>query len=310
VPVAQLDLTANPPGPGGLQPARDVPCRFDVTVVGGATPKFECALQDGTTAKVRYGRGNPEIPAELAATRLMSAIGFPTDRLYAVRSVACEGCPRFPFTALRCYRQIHLEWACMPFRGERQVRSFAPAVVELRHPAAKIETFDDEGWAWYELDRIDPAAGAPREHVDALRLMAIFLAHWDNKAANQRLVCESGPAEGPAPCARPLAIVQDLGGSFGPFKADLERWTSLPVWSDPRACAVSMEHLPFEGGTFGPRRVGERGRRMLADLLSQFSRRQVRDLFSAAGFENVDGWTRAFEARVRQIRDAGPCPET
>jgi hypothetical protein len=279
-----------------------------VSVVGGATPKFECTLPDGTQVKVRYGRTNPEIPAEIAATRLMSAIGFPTDRLYAVRSVACEGCPQYPFTALRCYRRVHLEWACMPFRSEGHVRSFSPVVVEVRHPGDKIESFEDEGWGWYELAQIDSRAGAPRAHVDALRLMAVFLAHWDNKGANQRLVCESGAADGRR-CARPLALVQDLGGSFGPFKADLARWSSLPVWSDARACAVSMEHLPFEGGTFPESRIGEAGRQMVADLLGQLSEQQIRGLFRAAGFSDVDGWTRAFKGRVEQVRAAGPCPE-
>ena len=309
VPVSKADLTANPPGPDYLDAARDVPCRFKVTRVGGRTPKFECTLPSGEEAKVRYGRDNPEIPAELAATRLMSALGFPTDRLFAVRSVQCEGCPRFPFFALRCYRRLHAEWACMPFRNERRVRAFAPALVELRHPGGKIESREDEGWSWYELDQVAQAsAGAPRAHLDALRLMAVFLAHWDNKGENQRLVCEDAPRRSDGSCSRPLAMVQDLGGSFGPFKVDLKRWSAAPVWADARACAVSMESMPFEGGTFPPARIGEGGRRMVAGLLSELSARQIHDLFAAAGFRDVEGWVRAFRSRVNQIRAAGPCP--
>jgi hypothetical protein len=309
VPIEQADLTVNPPGPNALAPDRDVPCRFKVSVVGGATPKFECVLPGGEEVKVRYGHSNPEIPAEIAATRLLSALGFPTDRLYAVRSVGCSGCPRYPFPALRCYRRLHLEWACMPFRNDSAVRSFSPVVVELRHPGIRIESFPDEGWAWYELDQIDSRVGAPRAHVDALRLMAVFLAHWDNKAANQRLVCEAGATREDGTCARPVALVQDLGGSFGPFKSDLARWPTAPMWSDARACMVTMEGMPFKGGTFPSRRISESGRRMAADLLSQLSRGQVRGLFAAAGFRDVDGWVRAFESRVGRVRDAGPCPE-
>ena len=53
-----------------------------------------------------------------------------------------------------------------------------------------IEAFEDQGWAWFELDRIDAArGGAPEPKIDALRLLAVLLAHWDNKGANQRLIC-------------------------------------------------------------------------------------------------------------------------
>ena len=54
--------------------------------------------------------------------------------------------------------------------------------------------------------------------------MAVLLAHWDNKAENQRLVCPPG-AEGPeGTCSKPLAIMQDLGATFGPVKVDLNNW--------------------------------------------------------------------------------------
>ena len=34
---------------------------------------------------------------------------------------------------------------------------------------------------------------APRAEVDAFRILAAFLAHWDNKSQNQRLVPISPP---------------------------------------------------------------------------------------------------------------------
>ena len=47
----------------------------------------------------------------------------------------------------------------------------------------------------------EAAGGAPRAHRDALKLLAVFIQHTDNKAAQQRLVCVSddeGEAEAPA----------------------------------------------------------------------------------------------------------------
>ena len=105
-------------------------------------------------------------------------------------------------------------------------------------PARAIETEALEGWAFHELDQIDEAkGGAPRAHVDALRLMAVFIAHWDNKSENQRLVCLSQQdwPEGRR-CEKPFAMLQDVGGAFGPRKVDLGGWQSAPIWGNRETC--------------------------------------------------------------------------
>ena len=45
-------------------------------------------------------------------------------------------------------------------RRSRQVQQtyFDTAVIERRLDGRKIEGTDDQGWAWYELDKIDPRA--------------------------------------------------------------------------------------------------------------------------------------------------------
>ena len=62
-----------------------------------------------------------------------------------------------------------------------------------------------QGWAWWELKDVN----APRVDLDALRLLAVFLAHWDNKADNQRLVCMEAVRD---ECARRAAIRADDPG--------------------------------------------------------------------------------------------------
>ena len=88
-----------------------------------------------------------------------------------------------------------------PARGRRACRgpsadrvvTFEHALIERPLDGDKIEATKDQGWSWYELDAIDPkAGGSTRAEVDALRLMAILLAHWDNKGANQKLLCPAG----------------------------------------------------------------------------------------------------------------------
>jgi hypothetical protein len=58
----------------------------------GRLPKFTCEVAPGDNVKVKFGSGNGEVYAEVAATRLLWALGFGADRMYPVR-VLCRGCP-------------------------------------------------------------------------------------------------------------------------------------------------------------------------------------------------------------------------
>jgi len=319
VPPARANFGTNPEGEGWIDPGAELECRFSREAVGGLTPKFNCDLADGTVVKVKYGRGNAELHAEVAATRLLAALGFPADRMYVVKNVRCAGCPRFPFSSLRCMAATGMDWPCVPGRVDfERTRSVSPAVVERRLAGRRIEAFPGQGWAWYELDTISPAeGGSTRAEVDALRLLAAFLAHWDNKAENQRLVCPAGDDLPDGGCARPLAMMQDVGGTFGPAKLDLPRWRRTPVWADPSACLVSMKGLPWGGGTFPDRRISEEGRLFLLGLLEQLAPLQLTTLFRASGVGTFDAvsaetrsasaWADVFLDKVRQIREGGPC---
>jgi hypothetical protein len=191
---------------------------------------------------------------------------------------------------------------------------FEWVAAEHRFPAPEIETDNLSGWEWRDLDQVD----APREEVDAFRLLAAFLAHWDNKSANQRLVCLDGQPGAGTTCGRPLAMIQDLGASFGPPKVNLARWRDLPVWYDRTTCTLSMRALPFEGATFADVRVSEAGRALAAQRLGAISEEQIERLFADARFpqfqtgtadeRDLRAWTQAFTSRVMQIADAR-CPK-
>ena len=316
-PVGEADLRANPPG-GAFSADEDLTCRFTKEVVGGTTPKFYCELADGELVKIKYGAGNPELPAEVAATRLLTALGFWSDQVFVVRSVKCQGCPRFPFKALRCAQSTGFESLCYAGASSDATKTFPFAVVERRLEGRIIESIEDQGWAWYELTSVDAArGGSSRAEIDALRLMAVFLAHWDNKAPNQRLVCPPDADRPDGGCDRPLAIMQDLGATFGPLKVDLHNWRSGRIWTDPKTCTVSMEHMPWGGATFPEGQISEEGRQLLLGLLTQLTDAQLRDLFEGsratvesqfnAESASIAAWVQAFKSRVEQIRDGGPC---
>jgi hypothetical protein len=309
-PVASADLAANPEGPDTFGRDEDVSCTFRLHPSAGWNPKFECALPTGEEVKVKYGHGNAEVFGEVAATRLLSALGFGADRMYVVRSVKCRGCPLHPYPKVPLLDAVG--------RDEGREVTFDVAVLERKMAGRPVRGATAVGWAWFELDQIDPAAGgSSRAEVDALRLAGVFLGHWDNKSSNQRLVClEEGPT--PDACAHSFAYLQDVGQTFGPRAVDLESWRRTPIWADPATCRVSMKDLPYQGATFGEARIGEAGRRFLGDRLRQLSHAQIVGLFAGARFplllrrpaanRDVEAWARAFEDRVGQIVDRAPCP--
>lgn len=290
----------------------DLPtCRFVSDPPSGTSAKFDCVFDGGELVKVKYGR-NPEIHAERAATRLLDMLGYPADLVTIVPRIRCYGCPRFPFLA------THLEYTLslpvLPDRSDEGYTDFEWVSVEQKFPAPAIETEGHRGWSWWELKD----SAAPRADLDALRLTAVFLAHWDNKEQNQRLVCLDGSARGPdAECARPVAMMQDLGATFGPSKVNLARWQALPVWKDRPSCRVSMAALPFEGATFPDAHISEAGRAQLASRLAAISDADVERLFREARFpefqagtadaRDLRAWVAAFRDRAEQITSAR-CP--
>jgi hypothetical protein len=317
VAATPLEPTANPDE--RFRPTDTVACRFDPEPVSGRTPKFDCTLPDGESVKVKYGAANPEVFGEVLASRLFAALGLPSDRMYVVNAVDCAGCPPDPFRALRCLsRKGQDRNSCFGKIDYSTTRRFDHAVVERAIPGRRIESDDRRGWEWNELDTIDPAAGgASRAEVDALRLLAVFLAHWDNKAENQRLLC-LGEEQDSKRCERPVAMIQDLGSTFGPNAVNLRGWRAYPVWADRNSCRVSMRALPYSGLTFRDVVISEEGRQFLIERLRRLPRSQIAALFRAARIadfdaidpasQQVDQWVSAFEEKVAAIVRHEPCP--
>ena len=125
--------------------------------------------------KVRYGDTNGEVYAQVAATRLLWALGFGANRMYPV-TVACRGCTSDP------WKQEQAD--------QTAVTAFDPATVDERMDGTTLEVKPDAGWSWKELDLVDEAAGgAPAAQRDALKLLAVLIQHGSNKRPNQRLLC-------------------------------------------------------------------------------------------------------------------------
>ena len=157
-----------------VRAGRDGELHVPDKVMSGNSPKFTCVIPPDDEVKVKFGRENGEVYAEVAATRLFWALGFPADRMYPVRVRLCR-VPSSPDTT-----------RTMPSGGPLRSR---PRSSESSK-AGRSRPSPDSGWAWPELDTVDETAGgAPRAQRDALKLLAVFVQHTDNKAAQQRLLC-------------------------------------------------------------------------------------------------------------------------
>ena len=316
--VRAMNLRTGPGGTGSFTPNELVRCTYVRRETDGQTPKFVCRLADGGEVKVKFGRDNGEVFAEVAATRLLWALGFGADHMYPVR-VDCQGCPESDGN----------DAAARP-----GVTRFDFAAIERKMPGRELEGPNGPGWSWDDLDRGNPS-GARLIQRDALKLLAVLLQHTDSKREQQRLVCLGETGRGregetrrgleaetgrgrAADCRRPFLLISDLGKTFGranafnrdaPGSVNLAAWAESPVWAGSTGCTGNLPKSLT--GTLDNPTITDAGRRFLADLLAQLSDRQLHDLFEVARFPartggaesqaDVRAWVAAFKDKVRQV---------
>jgi len=307
--VSQMDIRLGPQGKGSFEPNANVQCDYVEEPLEGNSPKFYCRVSDGTVVKVKYGSG--EVLAEVLSTRLLWALGFGADRMYPA-AVTCRGCAADPWKDRRPVDETHV---------------FNPAVIERKFPGHAIETRKIKGWAWPELNMIDPSqGGAPPEQRSALALLAVFIQHSDSKPEQQRLTClshdyvdDTGDATGQ--CARPFMLLNDVGQTFGKANylnrgnvssVNFDGWSKERIWHDQKAC---VGNLPLSRtGTLEHPKISEAGRAFLAALLTQLTDQQIRDLFDVARVDlrsrkpgsseppaTIDEWVAAFKQKRDEI---------
>ena len=305
VDVANRDLKQGPRGQGAFPFHARIACSYVEKTMTGHSPKFTCLMGEDDELKVKYGGTNGEVYGEVLATRLLWALGFGADRMYAV-DVICNGCPE-TFGGIA--------------RPDGTFR-FDPASVERKFAGRDFAGKDGSGWKWTELDLVSPkAGGATRDQVDALKLLAVFMQHTDSKPQQQRIVCRSG---GKNQCGDPFLMISDLGLTFGranwlnvdpPGSVNLKAWRETPVWKGDAGCTGNLPKS-FSGTLENPV-ISDGGRAFLARLLMQLSDRQLSDLFEGArvtyrlrepgralsGYPAISEWVDAFKAKRQQIVD-------
>jgi hypothetical protein len=318
--IHSLDLRLGPQERKSFLPEQTVRCSYVDKEMEGASPKFTCAITPEDEIKVKYGRYNAEVYGEVAATRLLWALGFGADRMYPVK-VICRGCPTRLTSGMT---------------APDDEAHFDIATVERKFPGQEVFGEKQIGWQWNELNLVDDRiGGAPKEQRDALKLFAVMLQHTDSKPEQQRLSCldeeksrdrkegKSERADELAQCAHPFMLVNDLGLTFAranefnmqPLSGvNYDRWAATPVWKGSTGCEGNLKKSLT--GTLSDPVISERGRVFLADLLTQLSDKQLHDVFEVARFNlrshdpdgdpsgptvAIDKWVAAFKDKRDQI---------
>ncbi len=307
-PVAEMDMRAGPQGKGAFEPNQAVECNYLEKKLAGTTRKFECTVGEKDVVKVRYGDENGKVQGAVIASRLLWALGFGADGLYPVR-VTCHGCSTDPWKQRDRTSGEHL---------------FDPATIERKPKGHEMNSENSGGWAWPELDQVDARqGGAPQAQRDAMKLLAVFMQHTDNKLQQERLLCLPSGHITDGGCDKPFMMMHDVGLTFGKANVfnrtsvgsvNFVEWSSAKIWKNAEGCVGDMSKSMT--GTLGDPVISEAGRVFLSGLLAQLTDAQLHDLFDVARVNlrsrrpgsseppaSVDEWVQVFKRKRAEIAD-------
>ncbi len=247
-------------------------------------------------AHPNHDRRFNEVFTELAAGRILWALGFPADHVYPVASVACVGCTGSPF-------ESNLEQNAAALTTAPNL--FPMVTVERDIPWTEIDPENDETWSWRDAARFysNGAWSAQQKlEYDAYRLaLGLFNYHNAIDVQNRVACAEFKPgASDPRVCVKPYVFVQDLGSTFGKDKflfansrGVFKDWQSQTVFKNAGSCELRATLL-------GDRRVLKAAQDVMTERANKLDRATVREIFKVARFDQMD------QDQLKRIRETDP----
>jgi hypothetical protein len=257
----------------------------------GSNPKFDVRDESGVEWKVKLGS---ESRPEIAASRLLWAVGYYTDEDYFRDSLQMRNLP------------THLH------RGQNLVGADG-TIHNLRLKRKDKGDHKIGSWSW----RKGPFSGT--REWNGLRIMMALVNNWDLKDENNAIVEQQ---------AGRVYEVSDLGASFGTSgvlltkataKGNLHSFQKSKFMTKvaPEYVDFATPSLPSIPYLFNPWQYGRRARlrwigrhinradaKWMGQLLGQLSSTQVRDAFRAAGYSPADvaAFTTTLQIRIEQLK--------
>jgi hypothetical protein len=265
-----------------------------------------------------------EVFTEIAASRILWALGFPADHQYPIATASCVGCTADPFKD-----NLKDNTALL----KANPATFKIALVERQMPWDDIDPEGDETWSWVDANTFYNNGTFTRQQkveYDAYR-MALGLFNYHNPIDIQnRLTCAEWKegASDPKICTKPMMFVQDLGSTFGKnvvllanTRGDFKGWQSQTVFKKAEKCELRNA---LEGGKQPLKEAQE----LLKQRIASLDRAKVRAIFQVARFDimdqdqvarlrssgaadvsaaALDEWTNVFMSRLAEISAAQNC---
>lgn len=279
-PIPAKDLAQGPTSPDR---APAPPFTFVEEDISGSKPKVKVVDANGVTWRVKFAGADPaknEVNAEIAASRIMWALGYLVEEHYYVPSGVIQGVKELG-------RAKHVIAANGAFRVARFDRR-APGV-------------ERTGRSW-TLDQ-NPFAGS--KELSGLLLVTALINNWDNKSENTGIELTREGDE--------HYLISDLGAAFGRM-AGPPSWNPAPSrWNVEhyregtfvKGVEGGMVLLDFEGQVPMPPIPIEHAR-WFAAMAGQLTREQVRGAFAAAGATpaQADGFSARLLEKVEELQKA------
>jgi hypothetical protein len=274
-----VDPTALLWGPGGPDRAPVPPFRFVSEDMSGTKPKVEVTDARGTAWSVKFDHA--EVPAEIAAGRIMWALGYLVDETYLVTDGVIDGVGALE----RASEAIGPAGRFKSARFERR-----PQGVERR-----------SGWTIQE----NPFVGS--KELSGLILAVALLNNWDFRPGNTAVLRITGAVE------EDQYIVSDWGTAFGRMGSGLldnrSRWNLEHFQEDTKFILRADDRiveLYYQADGPERARVPLEHARWFSGLASRLTDQHLRQAFVAAGASEheVRGFSARLQARLAELRDA------
>ena len=263
----------------------------------GSNPKYLVRDDAGVKWKIKLG---PEAKPEVAATRLVWAVGYFTDEDYFLPEAQ----------VLKLPEDLH--------RGKKLFARDG-GVRDVRFKRQEKGEAKEGTWKW----KRDPFTG--ERELNGLRVMMSLINNWDVKDVNNAVFEK---ADGGSRNPEQIYIVNDLGASFGTpgfvrgdrARGDLESYRHSKFITKTTSAYVSfaaparpalvvlmnpLDYMYRMRLRWVGRKIPRSDVKWMGSVLARLSSKQVRDAFRAAGYSEsqVEGYAGIIENRIAALND-------
>jgi len=274
-PIAKRDLRW---GSGAPDRAPRPPFAFVEETTTGTQPKVVAKDAAGVLWDVKFG---PEAHAEVAANRLVWALGYFVEEMYFVPDGAITGVSELGRAA------NHIAADGM----------FSKARFRRRDPALpRMEM----AWSF----NANPFLGT--RELSGLKILMTMIGNWDIEGDRNNAIVEAATTSG---ANERRYIVSDLGGTFGRMGArhtNHSKWQLAHYEGEGFIDRVDDDEieLDYDGLEWNMQVVPRAHAQWFAELAGELTEAQVRQVFETAGAtpDEVNGFSAVFLRRVEALK--------